>query len=93
VEVVSLRVQATRPTPKPALTEPAGAADEVVGARRVVLDGRERAANVHDRERMGAGSLVGGPAIVELPEATCLVAPDWHGRIDDVGTLVLERIG
>ena len=46
---------------------------------------------VHARERMVAGSTVRGPAIVEFSEATCYVRPGWEGRVDDAGTLVLER--
>ena len=39
----------------------------------------------------GPGAAVVGPAIVELPEATCLVRPGWAGEPDAAGTLVLER--
>jgi len=34
---------------------------------------------------------VPGPAVVEFPEATCLVRPGWSGVVDDFGTLVLTR--
>jgi N-methylhydantoinase A len=37
------------------------------------------------------GDPVDGPAVVELPEATCYVAPGWHGENDETGTLVLTR--
>jgi N-methylhydantoinase A len=40
---------------------------------------------------MGGGSEVEGPAIVEFPEATCLVRPDWDGRVDEAGTLIIDR--
>ena len=40
---------------------------------------------------MPAGSRVPGPAVVEFPEATCLVRPGWSGVVDDFGTLVLTR--
>ena len=43
--------------------------------------------------RLGAGSELRGPAIVELDGATCLVAPGWAGGIDAAGTLVLAREG
>jgi N-methylhydantoinase A len=46
---------------------------------------------VHDRERMGEGSEVSGPAIVEFRESTCVVRPGWRGAVDAVGTLVLEK--
>jgi N-methylhydantoinase A len=42
---------------------------------------------------MFAGSEAVGPAIVEFREATCLVRPGWRGRVDPIGTLVLDRHG
>ena len=44
-----------------------------------------------DREGMGEGSEVEGPAIVEFKESTCVVRPGWRGAVDGVGTLVLEK--
>ena len=46
---------------------------------------------VLDRERMGEGSTVEGPAIVEFAESTCVVPPGWGGGVDRVGTLVLSK--
>jgi N-methylhydantoinase A len=39
----------------------------------------------------GSGERVEGPAVVELPGATCLVPAGWVGEPDTHGTLVLER--
>ena len=61
------------------------------GTRRVLLDVGEVEVTVHDRTLMGPGSTVTGPAVVEMPEATCLVRPGWAGRVDEIGTLVLRR--
>jgi hypothetical protein len=33
---------------------------------------------------------VAGPALFELPGATCWVPAGWRGRTDPYGTLVLE---
>jgi N-methylhydantoinase A len=46
---------------------------------------------VLNREQLGKGSEVVGPAIVEFAESTCVVRPGWQGAVDGVGTLVLER--
>jgi N-methylhydantoinase A len=96
VQVVNVRVVATRPGARPDLLEPALAqgdaeATRAAGHRTVVLDSGPVEARIHDRALMGPGSAVAGPAVVELPEATCLVRPGWNGAIDAVGTLVLER--
>jgi N-methylhydantoinase A len=37
------------------------------------------------------GARIKGPAVVELPEATCFVPEGWAGEPDARGTLVLER--
>ena len=65
----------------------------MTGRRRIVVEGVAVDAPVLDRRRLGAGSELRGPAIVELDGATCLVAPGWAGGIDAAGTLVLAREG
>ena len=84
VEVVGRRLVATVPRPRPELRG-TGAPGEA-GLRRAYLDGTWL-----DLPVQGAGSSVAGPAIVELPGATCLVRPGWAGEPDAAGTLVLER--
>ena len=95
VQVVNLRVVAEQTGSKPDLREPEVVAEGdgfgAVGRRAVLLDGGAVDATVHDRGRMACGSRVAGPAVVEFPEATCLVRPGWSGVVDAVGTLVLER--
>ncbi len=84
VELVARRLVATLPRPRPELR--GGAAPGAVATRRAYLDGDWLDLPVH-----GAGSAAAGPAIVELPGATCLVRPGWGGEPDAAGTLVLER--
>jgi N-methylhydantoinase A len=91
LELVSLRVVATVAVDKPPLRagEPVG---EVTGGeRRVHFDGDWELVPVLRGAGMGVGFEVEGPAIVELPEATCVVRPGWRGTLDDAGTLVLTR--
>jgi N-methylhydantoinase A len=84
VEVVNRRVVAVLPRPRPELRR--SSAPGEAGARRAYLDGEWLDLRIH-----GPGAAVAGPAIVELPGATCLVRPDWAGEPDARGTLVLER--
>ncbi|MDO8120181.1 hydantoinase/oxoprolinase family protein [Isoptericola sp. b490] len=94
VEVVNVRVVATRAGAVPDLRgseRPAAAHGSRVGHRRLLLDTGETTASVHDRTRMAPGSTVAGPAVVQMPESTCVVRPGWSGRVDEVGTLVLRR--
>src|SRR5215204_1987732 len=92
VELVNLRLIATVPVEKPGLDEPAAEGEAVSERREANFDGEWREVPVYDRERMGEGSEVEGPAIVEFRESTCVVRPGWRGAVDGVGTLVLESV-
>ncbi|MGB3681065.1 MAG: hydantoinase/oxoprolinase family protein, partial [Rubrobacteraceae bacterium] len=91
VELVNLRLIATLPVDKPELDEREPEGDAETGRREVNFDGDWVEAPVLDREKMGKGSEVEGPAVVEFAESTCVVRPGWGGKIDGVGTLILER--
>jgi N-methylhydantoinase A len=91
IEVVNARLVATVPVPKPQATEPPSEIDSPSRTTRwVYLDQAWRDVPVYDRNTLGRGSTLTGPAVLELAEATCLVRPGWVGRIDDTGTLLLE---
>jgi N-methylhydantoinase A len=92
VELVNLRLIATVPVEKPGLDEPAARGEEISERREANFDGEWLEVPVYDRERIGEGSEVGGPAIVEFKESTCVVRPGWSGVVDGVGTLVLESV-
>ena len=80
-----------RPRRETRTEEPQPEGDAEAGRREANFDGEWLEVPVLDRERMGEGSEVDGPAIVEFKEATCVVRPGWRGTVDGVGTLVLER--
>jgi N-methylhydantoinase A len=84
VELVNRRLVSVVPRGRPELRATAAAGH--VGSRRAHLNG-----GWIDLPVGGPGSAVTGPAIVELPGATCLVRPGWAGETDAAGTLVLER--
>jgi N-methylhydantoinase A len=85
-EVVSRRLVATVPRPKPSLQCQALLRPTPPARRSVFLDGAWADVPVY-----GPGVAVAGPAIVELPEATCLVRSGWAGEPDAAATLLLER--
>ena len=91
VELVNLRLVASVPGEKPELVERPAETALRNSRRRANFDGEWLDVSVFDRTSLGAGSEVEGACIVEFPEATCVVRPGWRGRIDDAGTLVLER--
>ncbi|HLH64128.1 MAG TPA: hydantoinase/oxoprolinase family protein [Solirubrobacteraceae bacterium] len=59
-------------------------------ARPVVIDGRRLWPSIV-RGGPAPGQAIAGPAIIELPESTVLVAPGWDARVDDAGTIDLRR--
>ena len=91
VELVNLRLTATVPVEKPKLEEPRRESGAERGRREGNFGGEWVEAPVLDRERMGHGSGVEGPAVIEFKESTCVVNPGWRGAVDNVGTLVLEK--
>ena len=46
---------------------------------------------VYDRAALQAGNELSGPAIIQQYDATTVVEPGWSGRVDQWGTLRLER--
>lgn len=91
VELVNVRLIATVPVEKPEPEEPPPESEAESGRREANFDGEWREVPVFDRDTLGEGSEVAGPAIVEFRESTCVVRPGWRGTIDGVGTLVLEK--
>jgi N-methylhydantoinase A len=91
VQVVSIRLTAAVPVPKPQLRQPGGAAPGAGGTRTAHFDGAWEKVQVRRRDELSPGDTFPGPAIVEFPESTCVVRPGWRASLDDVGALVLER--
>src|SRR5205085_2074557 len=53
------------------------------GDRRVFFDGTWHDASIWDMERLSAGNVVGGPAVVEHPMTTLVIPPDAVARLDE----------
>jgi N-methylhydantoinase A len=89
LELVTIRVTATVAGAEVQLA--AVTADEERRDRRPArLAGEEIELEVV-RGALGPGAQVAGPAVVELPESTLLVAPEWSGTVDEQGTIELRR--
>jgi N-methylhydantoinase A len=93
-EIVNIRARFTGPTPKfplPKLRrggpEPATAR---VGKSRVRFQGQKMLSPIYDRSRLLAGNRLRGPAIVTEYSATTLIPPEWSGRVDAIGNIILE---
>src|SRR5262249_11047060 len=69
---------------------PAAADEAIKGRRPISLGGAMTDATIYERERLGIGAVIAGPAIVEQFDATTVVAPGWRGQVDGLRNLVLE---
>jgi N-methylhydantoinase A len=91
VQIVSVRVIATLPVARPELKQSPPTDTAAHATRQAHFDGTWYDVDVLTPANLSAGLVIEGPAIVEFPEATCVVRPGWSARVDDVGALVLER--
>lgn len=70
-------------------SDPAEAA--LRGSRRAYFDGAWHEAAVWDMERLGAGNVLHGPAIVEHPMTTLVIPPGARAELDEWEFLWLHR--
>jgi N-methylhydantoinase A len=94
LELVTIRVSATTPAAEVALADaaPDAVPDPALqrSRRRAMIDGEAVEIEVL-RGEPAPGTEIAGPAVVELPESTLLVAPGWSGEVDYTGTIRLEQ--
>ncbi|MGH7864117.1 MAG: hydantoinase/oxoprolinase family protein [Candidatus Binataceae bacterium] len=92
VEVVNLRLRATAAQSqlRPARIGHSRGAPSPSRRAPVLAGGRRRIAPIYDRESLGAGARIRGPAVVVEMSATAYLAPEFTLRVDDWGNLHLE---
>jgi N-methylhydantoinase A len=88
LELVTLRVTATTAGAEVELRAEGG---EVRSARRRARVGSEMVEVEVLGGALAPGTRTEGPAVIELPESTVLVARGWEAEVDEAGTLRLER--
>ncbi|MFC6719445.1 hydantoinase/oxoprolinase family protein [Natrialbaceae archaeon GCM10025810] len=95
IEVVTLRATATVPGAEPTVRHD-GRGDARIGTRDAYFPEtgeKPLETAVYDRDALGAGATVSGPAILEQAESTTVVPPAWTGEVLADGTLVMTRGG
>ena len=94
VEVVTLRVRVRGRVRTPRVTRQRSGKSSVrsarIGTQRMRFGGKSHAGVVYDREGLRPGHRFIGPAIVTEMSATTVVPPDFRGRVDGYGNLLLE---
>ncbi len=96
IRIVNLRTSAIGIRPGfdlKALAAPADTtvASATIGKRQAWFDGAWHDTTIYARLDLPEGAEIEGPAILEQPDATTVVAPDFKARVDSYGNVVVER--
>jgi N-methylhydantoinase A len=93
-EVVTIRARFAGRTPNPVLPKLKQGGSDSSAARvstaRVSIHGRLKRTPIYSRSALLAGNRISGPAVVTEYSATTFIPPDWRGRVDPDGNLILE---
>ena len=90
LELVTIRVTATLPGADVTLAATGDDADVDRGTREATIGGKQVELDVL-RGAPPPGTDINGPAAIDLPESTLIVPADWSGKVDDTGTIHLNR--
>ena len=66
--------------------------DAVIPATKFYYDQQWHDAQIYDREKLGAGTVVTGPAIVSEMDSTTLILPGHAATVDKVGNLLINPV-
>ena len=92
VEIVSLRVSAIGRLAKPDVTAaPAVTSQGTSGARRLWTSGKWKDVPVFQRDAIGDGTVIEGPAMIVEAYTSVLIDSGWHCRRHASGHLIAER--
>lgn len=93
VEMISLRLVITGPTPKPLMREIAVAEGPAIPLRQVQswFAGQAHATDLYQRTDLAAGHQLSGPAIIAQEDTTTVIPPGFDVQVDRFGNLVISR--
>jgi N-methylhydantoinase A len=91
-ELVNIRLAASLPRASFSLRAPTayGGKDDAPPRRRVFFAGRHVECPVYERARLGLGTRLEGPAVVQEPGSSTIVRPSDRLRVDPQGNLRIE---
>lgn len=94
IQVVSLRLVVSMPTPKPQL-QPlpySEVAPTPAGQIDVWMSGRYHNVPLYQREQLAGGQQFTGPAVIAQSDTTVTVLPEFHVQVDALGNLILTDL-
>ncbi len=59
--------------------------------RRIYIGAGWHDVAVHERDRIGVGDIVNGPAIIEESHSTIVLPPNWTARVHPTGVIAADR--
>ncbi|MDE2778479.1 MAG: hydantoinase/oxoprolinase family protein [Chloroflexota bacterium] len=94
VEIVNLRLKLELAVEKPSIQVPGegnhDASHAAIGREEVVFSSGTLPTDLFDRDALGPGNRISGPALLLQLDTTIVVPPGWAGTVDSFGNLVLE---
>jgi N-methylhydantoinase A len=96
IEVVSWIVTVSAAIAAPAAVSAGAGAGATAAGSRTLFDaetGDSMDVAVYERDALGAGAAVGGPAVITERQTTTVVPAHFAARIDGAGNIVLDRKG
>jgi N-methylhydantoinase A len=64
--------------------------EALVGTRQAFFDGAWHETNIYARERLPAGAMFDGPAIVEQADSTVVIDPGTSATVDAHGNILID---
>jgi N-methylhydantoinase A len=87
-----LRVRGALAIPDPTAAEPAGGGDALKTSRPMRFQDRLHAGvSVYERALLDESQTIQGPAVIEQPDATIVVPPDFVARVGAFGAILMSR--
>ena len=91
VEAISIELVGRMPRPEVPAVPPGDAAPLPVATGRMYCEGGFQTAPVYERDALGYGHTVDGPALIVEAVGTIVVEPGWQAYMARTGHLVLTR--
>ena len=79
----------------PRLGKGATVAKALKGHRKAIFEASGKATKtpIYDGDKLGAGAVIAGPAIIEEVTTTIVIEPGWSAKLDASGSYVITRKG